>query len=188
MSADNNTLRIALIGFGEVGRRFADDLRGNPALALSTYDILREDAGKRGDYERAAAERKVAAKENAKAACDGAHLVFSAVTAAATEKVAAEAASFLNSGQVFFDINSAAPGTKKRASAHVAKIGADYVEGAVMAPVKKPGIRVSILAGGARAEETAERLNPLGFNIKPISTEIGHASATKLCRSIIIKG
>jgi 3-hydroxyisobutyrate dehydrogenase-like beta-hydroxyacid dehydrogenase len=188
MSADNNTLRIALIGFGEVGRRFADDLRGNPALALSTYDILREDAGKRGDYERAAAERKVAAKENAKAACDGAHLVFSAVTAAATEKVAAEAASFLNSGQVFFDINSAAPGTKKRASAHIAKIGADYVEGAVMAPVKKPGIRVSILAGGARAEETAERLNPLGFNIKPISTEIGHASATKLCRSIIIKG
>ena len=188
MSADNNTLRIALIGFGEVGRRFADDLRGNPALALSTYDILREDAGKRGDYERAAAERKVAAKENAKAACDGAHLVFSAVTAAATEKVAAEAASFLNSGQVFFDINSAAPGTKKRASTHVAKIGADYVEGAVMAPVKKPGIRVSILAGGARAEETAERLNPLGFNIKPISTEIGHASATKLCRSIIIKG
>ncbi|MBK8008515.1 MAG: NAD(P)-dependent oxidoreductase [Rhizobiales bacterium] len=188
MSADNNTLRIALIGFGEVGRRFADDLRGNPALALSTYDILREDAGKRGDYERAAAERKVAAKENAKAACDGAHLVFSAVTAAATEKVAAEAASFLNSGQVFFDINSAAPGTKKRASAHVAKIGADYVEGAVMAPVKKPGIRVSILAGGARAEETAERLNLLGFNIKPISTEIGHASATKLCRSIIIKG
>jgi 3-hydroxyisobutyrate dehydrogenase-like beta-hydroxyacid dehydrogenase len=57
-----------------------------------------------------------------------------------------------------------------------------------MAPVKKPGIRVPILAGGMCAEETAERLNALGFNIKPISPEIGHASATKLCRSIIIKG
>jgi 3-hydroxyisobutyrate dehydrogenase-like beta-hydroxyacid dehydrogenase len=188
MSADNNTLRIALIGFGEVGRRFADDLHGNPALALSTYDILREDATKREGYERAAAERNVSARENARAACEGAHLVVSAVTAAAAEKVAAEASGFLRSGQIFFDINSAAPGTKQRANAHLANVGADYVEGAVMAPVKKPGIRVSILAGGKRAEEVAQRLNPLGFNVKAISTEIGHASATKLCRSIIIKG
>lgn len=188
MSADNNMLRIALIGFGEVGRRFADDLRRNPELALSTYDILREDAAKRGGYERAAAERNVRAYESAKAACDGAHLVVSAVTAAAAEDVAAQAAGFLRQGQIFFDINSAAPGTKRRASAHLAASGADYVEGAVMAPVKKPGIRVPILAGGLRADEIAERLNVLGFNITPVSQEIGHASATKLCRSIIIKG
>jgi 3-hydroxyisobutyrate dehydrogenase-like beta-hydroxyacid dehydrogenase len=188
MGLDQNTLRIALIGFGEVGRRFADDLRANPALTLSTYDILREDVARRADYERAASERNVTAKETAKAACEGAHLIFSAVTAAAAEKVASEAAGFLSSGQIFFDINSAAPGTKQRASAHLKNTGADYVEGAVMAPVKKPGIRVAILAGGVRAEETAERLNPLGFNIKSVSTEIGHASSTKLCRSIIIKG
>lgn len=188
MGADNNMLRIALIGFGEVGRRFADDLRGNPALAVSTYDILREDAAKRGGYERAAAERNVRAYENAKAACDGAHLVVSAVTAAAAENVAAQAAGFLRQGQIFFDINSTAPGTKQRASAHLAASGADYVEGAVMAPVKKPGIRVPILAGGLRADEIAERLNVLGFNITPVSQEIGRASVTKLCRSIIIKG
>lgn len=188
MSADRNTLRIAFIGFGEVGRRFADDLKGNPGLALSTFDILRNDAARRADYERAAADRNVAAHENAKAACEGAHLVISAVTAAAAEVVAAEASGFVKSGQIFFDINSAAPSTKQRAAAHLAKAGANYVEGAVMAPVKKPGIAVSILAGGSRAEEAASRLNPLGFNIKPISQEIGHASATKLCRSIMIKG
>lgn len=188
MSADNNTLRIALIGFGEVGRRFADDLHGNPALALSAYDILSENPAKRSDYESAASARNVTVRENAKAACEGAQLVISAVTAAATEKVAAEAAGFLMPGQIFFDVNSAAPGSKQRAAGHLAATGADYVEGAVMAPVKKPGIRVPILAGGTRAEEIAGRLNALGFNIKPVSQEIGHASATKLCRSIIIKG
>jgi 3-hydroxyisobutyrate dehydrogenase-like beta-hydroxyacid dehydrogenase len=188
MNADQNRLRIALIGFGEVGRRFADDLQGNPALALTTYDILREDDGKRADYERAASERNVSAKETARAACEGAHLVFSAVTAAAAEKVAAEAAGFLNDGQILFDVNSAAPGTKRRASEHLKNSKAGYVEGAVMTPVKKPGIRVPILAGGMRAEEIAQRLNALGFNIKPVSAEIGHASATKLCRSIVIKG
>lgn len=188
MSANQNTLHIALIGFGEVGRRFADDLMGAPGLFLSTFDILHHDASRRDDYERAAAARRVATRDSAKSACEGAHLVVSAVTAAAVEDVAAEAAGFLKSGQIFFDVNSAAPSTKRRASTHLLQSKVDYVEGAVMAPVKKPGIRVPILAGGSRAGEVAERLNLFGFQIKPISREIGHASATKLCRSIIIKG
>ncbi|HRF07262.1 MAG TPA: DUF1932 domain-containing protein [Xanthobacteraceae bacterium] len=188
MSANKNALHIALIGFGEVGRRFADDLLPVPGLTISAFDILRHDASRREDYERAAAARQVATRDSARSACDGAHLIISAVTAAAAEDVAAEAAGFLKSGQIFFDVNSAAPSTKQRASAHLSKSGVDYVEGAVMAPVKKPGIRVPILAGGVRAAEVAERLNPLGFRITPVSTEIGHASATKLCRSIIIKG
>jgi 3-hydroxyisobutyrate dehydrogenase-like beta-hydroxyacid dehydrogenase len=188
MKADRNSLRIALIGFGEVGRRFAGDLRGNDGIVLSTFDILADVPATRGGYERAAHELNVAAKRDAKSACAGADFVISAVTAAAAENVAEQAAGFLQPGQIFFDINSASPHTKQRAGKHLERSGADYIEGAVMAPVKKPGIGVSILAGGARAEETAKRLNALGFNIKPVSTEIGRASATKLCRSIIIKG
>lgn len=188
MSANQNALHIALIGFGEVGRRFADDLMGVPELSLSAFDILGNDAARRDDYEQAAAARNVASRDSARSACEGAHLVISAVTAAAAEDVAAQAAGFLRNGQIFFDVNSAAPSTKRRASAHLLKSGVDYVEGAVMAPVKKPGIRVPILAGGSCAAELADRLNPFGFRITPVSTEIGHASATKLCRSIIIKG
>jgi 3-hydroxyisobutyrate dehydrogenase-like beta-hydroxyacid dehydrogenase len=188
MTTDRNSLRIALIGFGEVGRRFAGDLRGNGGIALSTFDILRNAPATRDGYERAARELNVAAADDAKSACAGADLVISAVTAAAAEDVAREASHFLARGQIFFDINSASPRTKQQSSLHLAKSGADYVEGAVMAPVKKPGIAVPILAGGVRAEETAKRLNTLGFNIKPVAVEIGRASATKLCRSIIVKG
>jgi 3-hydroxyisobutyrate dehydrogenase-like beta-hydroxyacid dehydrogenase len=188
MSSDRNGLRIALIGFGEVGRRFADDLRSNGGVALSAFDILANNPSTRDGYERAARELSVATKGDARSACADADLIISAVTAAATERVAEEAASFLKRGQIFFDVNSASPQTKQRASKHLEKGGADYVEGAVMAPVKKPGIRVQILAGGIRAEETAKRLNAFGFNIRPVSQEIGRASATKLCRSIIIKG
>ena len=39
-----------------------------------------------------------------------------------------------------------------------------------------------------KADALAERLNALGMKITPVSPEIGAASATKLCRSIIIKG
>jgi 3-hydroxyisobutyrate dehydrogenase-like beta-hydroxyacid dehydrogenase len=91
MRANPNSLRIALIGFGEVGRRFADDLMGKPGLSLSAFDILRNDAERSAAYERAAAERNVDARASARAACEGADLIVSAVTAAAAEKVAAEA-------------------------------------------------------------------------------------------------
>jgi 3-hydroxyisobutyrate dehydrogenase-like beta-hydroxyacid dehydrogenase len=70
----------------------------------------------------------------------------------------------------------------------VAAAGADYVEGAVMAAVAGPGLKVAILAGGPAAKAAAELLNPVGMNLKPVATEIGRASATKLSRSIAIKG
>ena len=66
--------------------------------------------------------------------------------------------------------------------------GANFVEFAVMAPVSGPGIEVPILSGGETAEEVSARLNELGMKITPVSTEIGTASASKLCRSIVIKG
>lgn len=57
-----------------------------------------------------------------------------------------------------------------------------------MAPVSPQRLKVPILAGGAAAMATAEKLNALGMAIRPVATEIGRASATKLCRSIMIKG
>jgi 3-hydroxyisobutyrate dehydrogenase-like beta-hydroxyacid dehydrogenase len=57
-----------------------------------------------------------------------------------------------------------------------------------MAPVAGTGIATGILAGGSRAAELADRLNPLGLVIDAVSDRIGVASATKLCRSIVIKG
>jgi 3-hydroxyisobutyrate dehydrogenase-like beta-hydroxyacid dehydrogenase len=118
----------------------------------------------------------------------GAAVVISAVTADKVEEVAASAARGLAPGQIFVDVNSASPATKTRAARLVEATGAHYVEGAVMAPVKAPRLRVPILAGGPAAERAAALLNPLGMNIRPVSAEHGRASAMKLCRSIMIKG
>jgi 3-hydroxyisobutyrate dehydrogenase-like beta-hydroxyacid dehydrogenase len=115
-------------------------------------------------------------------------VVISAVTAAAAGEVAAAAARYLKPGQIFLDVNSASPNTKRTASERVAAAGADYVEGAVMAAVAGPGLKVHILAGGQAAKPAAELLNPLGMNLTPVAAEIGRASATKLSRSIVIKG
>lgn len=183
-----NTLRLAFIGYGEVGTRFTRDLVQRPDVSITAYDIL-VDTPATAEAWRARARAAGAVPANSAAeACADAALVISAVTASEAENVAKVAAAFLRPGQVFVDVNSASPGTKQRAAAHITAVGAAYVEAAVMAPVLAPGIAVPMLAGGVRAAEVAEQLNALGFRIEAVATEIGRASSMKLCRSIVIKG
>ena len=181
-------MKIGIIGYGEVGTAFARDLRANGASAVAVYDVLFENSvAKPGLVAKAEADG-IRAAPNLQSVIDGAEFVFSAVTASAVEAVAAEAAQFLKAGQVFLDLNSASPATKRRAAVLVAASGADYVEGAVMAPIAEPRLQVPILGGGPAAARTADALNALGMNIRPVSEDIGKASAMKLCRSIMIKG
>ncbi len=180
-------LKIAIIGYGEVGQIFAAGFVAAGDTQVSTYDIL---------FGKPVAEARIArageigvriARDHADAA-EGADIVISAVTADQARHVARGAAEYLKPGQVFFDINSASPNTKIESAAMVEASGADFVEGAVMATVPGRDLKVPILGGGARAARVAEMLNPLGMNIKPVSEQTGRASAMKLCRSIIIKG
>lgn len=185
--ADANMTAIAFIGFGEVGQTFSRGLLVNEGVAIRAYDLLfGSEGGSR--LETAAQELGVARAASAQEACSGAAFVFSAVTADRAEAVAREAAAWLKPGQVFVDVNSAAPSTKQRAAEAVNASGADYLEAAVMAPVLKPGLKVAILSGGPKAQAASEALNGLGMNLTPVSDIYGRASAMKLCRSIVIKG
>jgi 3-hydroxyisobutyrate dehydrogenase-like beta-hydroxyacid dehydrogenase len=181
-------IHLAFVGFGEVGQTFAKGLAGTNGVAVAAYDLKFDIPQLRGNMIGRAEALGVRVAADAADAAREARIVISAVTAAAAGEVAAAAARYLKPGQLFFDINSASPNTKRTAAGHVAASGADYVEGAVMAAVAGPGLRVAILAGGTAAGTAAEILNPLGMNLTPVSTEIGRASATKLSRSIVIKG
>jgi 3-hydroxyisobutyrate dehydrogenase-like beta-hydroxyacid dehydrogenase len=184
---DANTRVIAFIGFGEVGQAFATGLLAQEDVRISAYDCL---VGRPGGerVEARASQLGVALCASAEAAMRHAAIIISAVTASEAEAVAQEARHCLSPGQIFLDVNSAAPATKRRSARHVEAAGAHYVEGAVMAPVLKPGLRVPILAGGPHAAEAAELLNRLGMNLTAVAVEHGVASAMKLCRSIVIKG
>lgn len=180
-------LKLAIIGYGEVGHIFARDLLATGQTGIAVYDIL-FDAADGAALREEARLNGVRPAASAADAAAGARLVISAVTADAVAAVAAEAAGYLKAGQIFLDVNSASPVTKKNAFAKVEPTGAHYVEGAVMQPVPGPDLKVPILGGGPHAQEAADLLNPLGMNITPVSTEPGRASAMKLCRSIMIKG
>jgi 3-hydroxyisobutyrate dehydrogenase-like beta-hydroxyacid dehydrogenase len=131
---------------------------------------------------------RVATADSLGSVVQGADLVVSAVTASSSAAVALGAGKVLRAGQVFLDINSCAPDTKRSNAEAVQSSGADYVEAAVMAPVPPQRLKVPMLLGGRRAEEWLPALRALGLNVSFIATEIGVASAVKMCRSVIIKG
>ncbi|HZH53575.1 MAG TPA: DUF1932 domain-containing protein [Microvirga sp.] len=182
------SLGIAFIGYGEVGQLFARQLAAKSGVQVAVYDILFQHPEKGLGLRRRASDSGVRAADSTADACQGADIVISAVTADAAVTVAEQAAPHLIPSQIYIDLNSVSPATKERAAAPILLQGAHFVEFAVMAPVRDPGIEVPILSGGEKAEHVSSILNELGMRITPVSTQIGTASATKLCRSIVIKG
>ncbi|HXQ51420.1 MAG TPA: DUF1932 domain-containing protein [Stellaceae bacterium] len=188
MSGAIDPRRIALIGFGEVGQNFAKGLLASGRHEVATFDILFDNSAAGAALRETARALGAEAASSFAAASDGACVVISAVTAASAFDVASEAGRQLRPGQFFLDINSVSPETKRADAAAVEPSGASYVEAAVMAPVAPYGHGVPMLLGGARAVELAAILTPAGMKMEPVASEIGEASAIKMCRSVMIKG
>jgi 3-hydroxyisobutyrate dehydrogenase-like beta-hydroxyacid dehydrogenase len=176
MNVDPKRWRIGLVGYGEVGRILAEDLRAQ-GVAVAAYDL-------KLDGPQAAALRVHAATQGVARA----DLIVSAVTASQTVPAAQACVSAIQRGAWFLDFNSASPGAKQRAAALIDAAGGVYVEAAVMTSIPPYRIRVPLLLGGAKAAELAPLLKLLGFDAKVASEKLGVASATKMCRSVMIKG
>jgi 3-hydroxyisobutyrate dehydrogenase-like beta-hydroxyacid dehydrogenase len=188
MDNATNAIRIALIGFGEVGQIFAKGFLASGRHEVATYDTLFADAAATTTSPARAQEIGAKPCKSAAEAAAGAKVVISAVTAVSARDVASEAAGYLKPGQIFLDINSVSPDTKRANANAVEKSGASYVEAAVMAPVPPHGLKVPILLGGKAASQVADLLGPAGMKLEVGSDVIGQASAIKMCRSIMIKG
>ena len=179
-------MQISIIGFGEVGRILAEDLRAQ-GLEVCVFD--RKLRGETGEPMREHAVRLGVRLEGDHArAVAGADLVISAVTASQAVPVAQDCAPGLKPGAFFLDFNSASPGAKIRAAGVVDGAGGRYVEGAVMTSVPTYRIKVPLLLGGPHAPALQPRLNALGFDARVASEKLGVASATKMCRSVMVKG
>jgi 3-hydroxyisobutyrate dehydrogenase-like beta-hydroxyacid dehydrogenase len=183
-----NVALIAIIGYGEVGRILAEDLAAQ-GHALAAFD-LKLAAGGGGDapLRAHAAGLGVRLAASHAQAVEGAGLVISAVTASQAVAVAEACAGGLAAGTFFLDFNSASPGAKIHAAEIVHAAGGRYVEGAVMTSVPPYRSRVPLLLGGPHAAALKPLLDELGFAPKVHSDQLGVASATKMCRSVMIKG
>lgn len=182
---------IAFIGFGEAASAFRSGWRQLfPALAIGAYDIKTDDpseavrAAKWADYEAAGIDGRASPGE----ALAETAAVFSLVSADQSLAAATGAASAIAPGTFYFDCNSCAPGTKRKAARLIDGAGGRYVDVAVMAPVHPQLHRTPLLVGGPHAGAALPVLGRLDMDAKLVPGEVGTASAIKMTRSIMIKG
>jgi len=213
-SNDPSQWCIGLVGYGEVGRILAEDLRARGVQRVVAHDIKlggndrterspgRAAGGAVGPEQRSegwseyhgqalrahAAQHAVELVGSHTALAEAADLIISAVTASQTLAAAEACAPAVRPGAWYLDLNSASPGAKQRAAAAIDAAGGAYVEGAVMTAVPPYRIAVPLLLGGARAAALRPLLEALGFKPGDVRDALGVASATKMCRSVIIKG
>ena len=178
--------QIGLVGYGEVGRILAEDLR-RQGVAVVAYD-LKLDLGQGAALREHAAAHDVRLAASHAELAASADLIVSAVTASQAVPVAQACAPSVKPGAWFLDFNSASPGAKQRAAEAVDAAGGRYVEGAVMTSIPPYRIKVPLLLGGPQAAALQPQLAALGFAATVASDRLGVASATKMCRSVMIKG
>ncbi len=170
-------MTVSILGLGEAGSQFANDLVAlgiavtghDPALKRVLHPTVR------------------LANSNAEAA-QGADIVLSVNVSAVAEAVAREVLPMLRPGQIYAEMNTASPDTKRAVAAILKPSGALVVDVAIMAPVPPKGILTPFLVSGPGAALFAEKLRLLGLDISVLSDQMGEAATRKLLRSIVYKG
>jgi 3-hydroxyisobutyrate dehydrogenase-like beta-hydroxyacid dehydrogenase len=183
---------VAFIGFGEAGLAIAESL-GQSAVAtlsLRAFDIklADENDGMAETMLACMSDAGVTPCDTAQGAVSGAGIVISVVTADQAANAAGSAARHLAKDALYLDMNSCAPTTKQMAASSVERVGATYVDVAVMAPIQPRGHETPMLAAAANPDRVAATLAAAGIKPRFVGEEIGRASTIKMLRSVMIKG
>lgn len=177
---------IGFIGFGEVGRIFAQAAAAEGAQ-VRVFDILFLE----GEGRAVAGTHKkhpnitIASLPELVADCD---YILSTVTTDVALQVAQDCAALLRPGKTYVDLNSTSPEAKKEIGASIEATGADFVEGAILGAVGASGAATRVLLSGSQAQPAAERLSELGLNCLTFGSKVGDAAAFKMLRSVFSKG
>lgn len=185
---DTHSLRVALVGYGEVGTIFGAALVQRGVAGVTAFDIKVSDAAWAEEARARASRDGVILADSLAAALADAGLAICAVTAAQTLEAARAIATACRKEAFVLDVNSASPRTKKACAAIVNGAGARYVEAAVMSSVPPHGLRSPMSLGGPHGKALHPLLGQLGFVADAGSPDYGVVSAIKLCRSVVIKG
>ncbi|MCK7514038.1 MAG: DUF1932 domain-containing protein [Desulfobacterales bacterium] len=114
-------------------------------------------------------------------------MVVSAVSADMAVSLAKTSRPFLKPGQMYVDINATSPMTKEEIDKIISPV-ALFVDCAVMGPVPTYKHKVPVSVSGSGAKAFTDIMTPFGMNITFMDAPAGSASASKMFRSIFMKG
>jgi 3-hydroxyisobutyrate dehydrogenase-like beta-hydroxyacid dehydrogenase len=174
-------MNIGFIGFGEAGSILAEGLLKAGVPSVSAYDS-------NPSFSARADQVGINPCTSLKELSECSEFIFSTVVTTQALNVAQEAVPYLKSTHCYLDLNSTSPDEKCKIAETVNASSADFVEAAVMASVGPLGIKVPMLLCGPAAGRVVDAFTPLGMDLEDFGPEYGRAAATKMFRSIVVKG
>lgn len=184
----SSELRIGFVGFGEAGYHIAKGLRSAGLVHIYAFDVNTHTAPRGEKIRERAKETNVTLCESNAQLAAASDVLFSTVTADQAQIAAEQNAPHVGPRHIYADLNSVSPELKHSIGKLIEARGARFVEIAIMSPVPPHLHRAQMLLGGEHAQELIDLLAPFGMRLEFISDQIGPASATKMCRSIVVKG
>jgi 3-hydroxyisobutyrate dehydrogenase-like beta-hydroxyacid dehydrogenase len=180
-------VKLGFIGFGEAAFNIAKGLKGEGLDGIIAYDKFWKDAPGSELICKHAAAAQVKLVPTHQELVENSEMVVSAVSADMAVSLAQSSKPFLKSGKIYVDINATSPMTKEEIDSIISP-AALFVDCAVMGPVPTYKHKVPVSVSGKGAKLFFETMAPYGMNITFMDAPAGSASASKMFRSIFMKG
>lgn len=179
---------ISFVGFGEAAFHIANGLKSEGLRDIIAYDV-NQDHEERGEIIRnRARESGIVLVDSLERAYSEARFIVSLTSAKVAYDVANGIIPNLKSGQVFVDMNSAAPTLKEKINNIEHENRVLICDAAVMTTVPGKGHKVPIFLSGDGAADFYIELSKYGMNLTDLEAPIGASSAIKMFRSVFMKG
>lgn len=183
-----DTPKIGFIGFGEASYNIAKGLKEEGIEQITAYDKFWNVEPQAAIIGKRAEEAGVFLTASLGEMIEGSEYIFSAVSANYALPLAKESQPYLKEGKCYVDINAASPMTKEAVSDIILETGALFVDAAVMGPVPVYKHKVPMSVSGNGAERFYRIFSEYGMDITLMGEKPGSSSASKMFRSIFMKG
>jgi 3-hydroxyisobutyrate dehydrogenase-like beta-hydroxyacid dehydrogenase len=169
-------MRVAVLGLGEAGGRFAAD------LVAAGVQVAAYDPGPVPSPEGVERSREPAS------AVGAADIVLALTGPAEAAGVFAATVTALPPGAIYADLTTSPPAAKAERAAVADARGRAFVDVALMAPVPGRGLRTPALVSGSGAVDYSAVMRRLDVPVEVIEGAAGAATTRKLLRSVTMKG
>jgi len=180
-------VKLGFIGFGEAAFNISMGLKSEGLGGIIAYDKYWNSEPRSELICKRAGEAAVELLPSLQALVEKSDIVISAVSADMAVSLAREAKPFLREGKIYVDLNATSPMTKEEVD-NIISPAALFVDCAVMGPVPTYQHKVPVSVSGKGAGAFFEKMSSYGMNITLMEAPAGSASASKMFRSIFMKG
>lgn len=181
-------MNLVFIGFGEAAFNIALGLKSEGINKISAFDINKNNSQFSELIHRRAKEADVVLFDDISSACQHGNFIFSLTNAKVAEATAKSVFPHLKSGQVYVDMNSAAPTVKEAINQLSREDGVLFCDASIMGTVPGNKHKVPMYLAGEGAKIFADAFQHYNMKLTVLNAPAGGASAIKMFKSIVMKG